>query len=131
MMISAVMEAIVVSAGNVLSRIIASRVGILVVAFGAAAIALLLWHHFDKSSAVRKAVNEFVAHAELVSLRVEKEELRRRRAVTDRANRRFSAEIQQAYADAEAAAEELADYVSTVADSCVVDADLLKRLRNR
>jgi len=94
-------------------------------------LALFTWHQIDKTSAVRKAVNEYVAGAELTSLRVQLEETKRRKAVTDRANARHLTRIEQAFADAEAAAEELEHYASTVESSCVVQPDLIDRLRNR
>lgn len=90
-----------------------------------------IWHKVDKSSAVRRAVAEYVADAELTAARVQLEELKRRKVVTDRANRRFLSLIEQANAEAEAATQELEHYVSTVEDSCVVQPGLVDRLRNR
>ena len=90
-----------------------------------------IWHQVDKSSAVRKAVVEYVADVELTAARVQLEELKRRKVVTDRANRRFLSLIEQANVEAEAASQELEHYVSTVKDSCIVQPGLFERLRNR
>lgn len=108
------------------SRLACSLLAVAVVLGG-----LLLWHKIDKSSAIRRAVVGYVAKVELASARAELDELKRRRAVSDKARRQLQSEIEKATADAEAAAEELEHYVSTVEDSCVVGSGLADRLRNR
>jgi hypothetical protein len=92
---------------------------------------LFVWHVLDRSSAMRRAVAEYVARAELTSLRVELDELKRRKSVSDGAKRQLQTEIEMAHAQAEAAVEELEHYVSTVEDTCVVRADVAERLRDR
>lgn len=92
---------------------------------------LFVWHTFDRSSAVRRAVAEYVARSELTAIRVQLNELKRRKAVSDGASRQLKSEIDMANALAEAAVEELEHYVSTVETSCVVRPDLVERLRDR
>ena len=92
---------------------------------------LFVWHQVDKTSAVRRALANYVAHSELQALRVHLNEANRRHAVAQTARKQLEAEIEQATAQAEAAAEELEHYVSTVEDNCVVDPGLRERLRNR
>jgi hypothetical protein len=116
---------------GVLGFILRSRVACSVIAIAAVLGGLFVWHWVDKSSAVRRAVVEYVAKAELTSARVQLEELKRRKVVSDQANRRIQSEIEQATAEAEAVAQELEHYVSTVEDSCVLQPDLIDRLRNR
>jgi hypothetical protein len=93
--------------------------------------AFFVWHKVNKSSAVRRAVFEYVADAELTAARVQLEELKRRKVATDRVNRRLLSLINQANSEAEAAAQELEHYISTVGDGCTVQPDLFDRLRNR
>lgn len=111
--------------------ILQSRAACSALAIAAVLGGLFFWHQVDKSSAVRKAIVEYVAEAELTAARVQLEELKRRKVVTDRANRRFLSLIEKANVEAEAASQELEHYVSTVEDSCVVQPDLIERLRNR
>lgn len=89
------------------------------------------WQKLDKSSAVRRAVAEYVAHAELTAIRVELREFKRRQEVAVSAKQQLQSEIEKANAIAEAAVEELEHYVSTVEDTCVVHPDLAERLRDR
>lgn len=92
---------------------------------------LFLWHAADKADAVRASRDGMVARAELTAARVELAELRRRQAVADIASQRLQIEIETANAEADAAAEELEHYVSTVDDACVVQPDLFERLYRR
>ncbi|MCK7613589.1 hypothetical protein [Roseibium sediminicola] len=48
-----------------------------------------VWHEIDRSSAVHRAVAEYVARSELAAIRVEFEELKRRKAVSDGAKRQL------------------------------------------
>lgn len=91
---------------------------------------LFVWHLADKTSAVRKAVAEYVAQAELQALRASLSEVSRRQAVTDFANKSLEIEMEQAKEQAKKATRELEHYVSTVEDNCIVDPALRKRLRN-
>ncbi|MBO6511817.1 MAG: hypothetical protein JJ979_25600 [Roseibium sp.] len=111
--------------------ILRSRTACSIFAVAAVLGGFFVWHKVDKSSAVRQAVAGYVADVELKTARVQLEELKRRKVVTDQANRRFQSEINQANAEAEAAAQELERYVSTVEASCVVQPGLIERLRNR
>jgi len=134
MIASIVIEIVKDRAIAFVSSLLGTRTGrLLVYAAVAAAVlgALFVWHKIDKARAVSAAVQDKVDQFELTSLQVQLEEMKRRKAVADSANRDLQTRIEQADADAEAAAEELADYVSTVSDSCVVDADLFERLHNR
>ncbi|WP_298963824.1 hypothetical protein [uncultured Roseibium sp.] len=111
--------------------ILQSRTACSALAIAAVLGGIFIWHLVDKSSAVRKAVVEYVADVELTEARARLAELKRRKVVTDRANRRFLSLIEQANAEAEAASQELEHYVSTVEDSCIVQPGLFERLRNR
>lgn len=111
--------------------ILQSRAACSALAIAAVLGGLFIWYQVDKSSAVRKAIVAYVAEAELTAARVQLEELKRRKVVTDRANRRFLSLIEQANVEVEAASQELEHYVSTVEDSCVVQPDIIERLRNR
>jgi len=92
---------------------------------------LFLWHAADKARAVRTSREGMVARAELTAARTQLEELRRRQAVTDVARERLQIQIEEANAEAEAVAEELKHYVSTLDDGCVVRPDLFERLHGR
>lgn len=106
-------------------------------------LAVGLWVHFDKGSAVRQAVDravtELVTGAELEAAQAKVQaleqinaELRGRAAALDAANSRFSESLQQAQDDLETANEQLADLLSTpVNELCAVDGGLLERLRSR
>jgi len=111
--------------------VLQSRTACSAIAIAAVLGGFFVWHQVDKSSAVRKAVSEFVADAELTAARVQLEELKRRQAITDGARRRLQSEIDRANAQAEAAAQELEHYVSTVGDGCTLQPDLFERLHNQ
>lgn len=111
----------------VLWKLASSRAGIVCLI----GLALFTWHQVDRSSAVRRAVAEYVADVELATARAERDELKRRRAAINTANRYLQTEIALAEAAALTANEELAHYETTVADVCRVDGALLERLRNR
>lgn len=89
------------------------------------------WHRIDSAARVRVALAGHVARSELVSVRAELEEVRRRHAVAETARQRLLSDVEQANADAQAALEELDHYVSTVAETCVVRPGLAERLRER
>lgn len=92
---------------------------------------IFVWHRIDRTSAVHTALAQYVARAELTAARVQLEEARRRKTVSDSARRHLQSQIEKANAQAEAAAEELEHYVSAVEDTCVVRPDLVERLRDR
>lgn len=102
-----------------------------------------LWVHFDKGSAVRDAVDraviELVAGAEMEAARatadalatVNAELIERNRALSD-ANAHFATRLREATFDLENANDEIQDLVARpINDACIVDGDLLERLRNR
>ncbi|WP_417681653.1 hypothetical protein [Roseibium sp.] len=112
---------------RILWHFLSSRAGVVVLI----ATALFSWHTVDKTSAVRRAVADYVADVELSAKNAELAELKRRSAVFASANKILLDQVAQANADAEAAYQELEHYVSTVADDCAVDGALLGRLRHR
>ncbi|GAB4576667.1 MAG: hypothetical protein Tsb0019_01270 [Roseibium sp.] len=111
--------------------ILQSRAARSFVAAAAILAGVLLWHHADRASRVRKALAEYIASTELAAARVQMEELRRRQSVSDTARRRLQSEIETANAQARAAAEELEHYVSAVEKNCVVRPELVERMRQR
>lgn len=108
-----------------------------------AILAVFLWVQFDKSSAIRTAVNravtELVAGAELEAERAKGQalskinaELAGKAAALETANRRFSDSLKEAQSDLETANEQLADILAQPVNlKCAVDASLLDRLRNQ
>jgi len=113
-------------------------------------LAALAWIHFDRSSAVRAAVNErvreMIAGAEISALRAQaaaQREIAARSAdVAREASRRLSAEVRARsdlaarlaflQTENEVLNDDLADLLSRpVAGDCAVDPDLLERLRGR
>lgn len=113
-------------------------------------LAALAWVQFDKSSAIRKAVNErvteMVAGAEIAALEAkldaEKQIAAARGAAAAEANRRLTVEINARtnlamrlsaiQTENEILNDDLADLLSRpVAGDCAVDPDLLGRLRGR
>lgn len=106
-------------------------------------LAVGLWVHFDKSSAVRQAVDravtELVTGAELEAERAKVQaleqinaELRGRAAALDAANTRFSESLLAAQTDLEDANAQIADLLSRpVNDACAVDSSILERLRSK
>jgi len=114
-----------------LDLLMKSRVAVFVLAAVIVLGGLFTWHKADKIQAVRQAREGYVTRAELASTRAELEELRRRKFVADRARRHLNLEIAKARVQSEAAEQELEHYVSTIEDSCVVQPDILDRLRNR
>jgi len=115
----------------VLTWTLQSRAACSALAIAAVLGGIFIWHQVDKGSAVHRAVAEYVAETELTAARVQLAELQRRRAVADGARRRLQTEIDKATAEAQAAAEDLEHYVSTVEDGCTVQPGLIERLRNR
>ena len=116
---------------GVVAWVMKSRTACCALAIAAVLGGFFVWHNVDKSSAVRQAVVEYVAKAELTATRVQLEELKRRNIVVAQANQRFVSLIETANAEALVAAQELERYVSTVEVGCVVQPDLVGRLRNR
>lgn len=112
--------------------------------------AVALWAHFDKGSAVRtavdRAVTQLVAGAEIEAakaiadaerrLRLVAEgaaaEARRRATAAEDANRSFAAALAATEADMENLSNDLDDLLSQPVDErCTVSPDLLERMRNR
>lgn len=113
-------------------------------------LAAALWVHFDRSSAVRQAVDravtELVAGAELdaAKARLEAmrrlhamalgaaEEARRRAQAAEDANRAFAADLAASDAIREEIANDLEELLARPVDAaCAVSPGLLDRLRNR
>jgi hypothetical protein len=106
-------------------------------------LAVGLWVHFDKSSAVRQAVDravtELVTGAELEAERAKVQaleqinaELRGRAAALDAANTRFSESLLAAQTDLEDANAQIADLLSRpVNNACAVDSSILERLHSK
>ncbi len=115
----------------VVAWILQSRAACSALAIAAVLGGIFIWHKVDKSSAVRRAVAEYVAETELTAARVQLAELQRRKAVADGARHRLQTEIEKANAEAQAVAEDLEHYVSTVEDGCTLQPGLFERLRNR
>ena len=111
------------------ARFLGSRTGAVVIATLLIVFGFLLWHQFDKSSAVRKAVAEYVADVELSSARAELALLKKAHEATLAANEAYEAELAEAHSLFEAQELELETYVSTT--DAVVNDSLLGRLPNR
>ena len=102
-----------------------------------------LWAHFDKSSAVRTAVNravtELVAGAELKAAQAKTQglekinaELRGKAAALETANKRFSDSLSEAQNDLETANEQITDLLAKPVNlKCAVDGPLIERLRSK
>lgn len=112
--------------------------------------AVALWVHFDRSSAVRTAVDravvQLVAGAEIEAANAKAEgqhrlrllaegaaeEARRRAQALEDANRRHAVALAAAETEKEELVHEIEDLLSNpVDDACVVSRDVLDRLRNR
>ncbi|MBZ8133208.1 hypothetical protein [Afifella sp. IM 167] len=123
----------------VVGRILAFGITVPVWVFLAAG----LWLHFDKSSAVRQAVDravtELVAGAELAAARAEaaaQEKLRvaaeARAAEVSAANARFQERLAEAAREQENLSDEIQELLARpVSADCTVDDDLLGRMPNR
>ncbi|MEM5581805.1 MULTISPECIES: hypothetical protein [unclassified Roseibium] len=111
--------------------ILQSRTACALLAVTAVLGSFFLWHTIDRTSAVRRAVAEYVAKNELMAARAQLVETKRRKSVSDRAREHLQTEIDKATAQADAAIEELEHYVSAVEDTCVVHPGLVERLRDR
>ena len=114
---------------GLLIRLATSRIGIVCIIAGA----LFLWHKFDKSSAVRRAVAEYVAAEELAAVNSELRETQRRAAVTMAANERLRQAAAEAEEMAATAEQELEAYVQAnpIDPDCVVDDAVIERMRHR
>lgn len=70
---------------ELIGKILGSRTFAIGAAFAVTALVLFTWHKLDKSSAVRRAVAEYVADAELQQARAEADYERRQRRAAERA----------------------------------------------
>lgn len=113
-----------------LAAIWKSRTGAIAIALVAVAAALLAWHKLDKGSAVRSAVNRYVAGVELAAAEAELAAARKRAEAAEAATHSFQQQLAEAEAIQTQQALELDEYESTVGDDCTVDRALLERLRN-
>ena len=107
-------------------KLLGTRAG----AVAAVLVALLAWHHFDKSSAVRRAVVGYVADVELTAAQAQIEEAKRRRAITSAANTHLLERLQVAEGEAQKIAREIELYEAEneINPDGVVDRGLLLRL---
>ena len=117
--------------GALVKAVLGSRTGCAALAIISLLAGLFIWHHLDRSSAVRAAVVGYVAKVELETAQAELTEIRRRRAAFQAANHLLNSRIEQAELQAQEAALELEHYESTVGEACRVDRSVLERLRNR
>lgn len=95
--------------------------------------ALLSWHVLDKSSAVREAVNRFVAGAELAAAEAKANELQRIIDATREANRMLQKLSDHAAAQAVQRAQEIEAYETEnqINPRGVVDRGLLDRMHSQ
>lgn len=102
-------------------------------------VAIGLWWQIDKHSAVRKAVAELVASSELEAERAKvtsanllRGEVEKQRDALAAANREFEADAEKSRSERYAAELELDELKKRpINGKCVVDDDLLGRLRSR
>lgn len=111
-----------------LSIILRSRLAWAAIAFSLA----MSWHYIDKAAAVRSAEKELADLAQIESLTSLVKELQRREGIARRAGDNLRAKASEAEQTALQAEKELEDYVKTTLQNaeCVVDSNLLDRLRN-
>ncbi|MEP3429452.1 MAG: hypothetical protein ABJN98_12275 [Roseibium sp.] len=114
---------------KILSWMLGSSTGAILIAASVLAGGLFLWHKIDKSSAVRSAVIGFVAKVELSAAEEELKAVKLRNVALTYANNSFSRRMSAAEALQSDQAQELETYVSTV--DGIVDRSLLERLPNR
>ncbi len=91
------------------------------------------WCYVDKVYAVRAAKDGLATKVEVQALKAEAEEARRLAALAEVAFRNLTAEVDRAEANEQIAKEELENYVkeNEINSTCLVDNNLVKRLRNR
>lgn len=102
-------------------------------------VAVFVWWHVDKGSAVRKAVAELVASSELEAERAKVtaanlllDEVKKQRDALATANKEFEADVARARAEADAAERDLEELKKHPVNSrCTVDDDVFGRLRSR
>jgi putative IMPACT (imprinted ancient) family translation regulator len=94
-------------------------------------IALFGWHKVDKSSAVRRAVMEYVADVELTAARAQIAEANRRAAIAQEATDRLDEKVQAAEGEAMRFEAEIEAYEreTTISPDGLVSDDLFDRLR--
>lgn len=94
-------------------------------------LSLFTWHKLDKRSAVRAAVMEYVAQAELTAARAQIDEANRRAAIAEAASSRLQERVQAAEGEAIRIAREIQQYEATndLPISGRVEPDIFDRLR--
>jgi len=93
--------------------------------------ALFVWHKFDKNSAVRAAIVDYVADVELQAARAQIKEANRREAVAVAAGQRLEERMQVAKGEAARAAYDIKQYEAQneIPVSGRVNGDIFGRLR--
>lgn len=109
-------------------RFLSSRIGLAVILCAA----LWAWHVIDKSQAITTARDGYVRQVELAAAQAELEELRRRAAVANDANRVLQEKVQAFEGEALRFAAELEAFENEtdVNPEGIVDHNLLRRLRS-
>ncbi|PIE15189.1 MAG: hypothetical protein CSA68_07515 [Rhodobacterales bacterium] len=108
------------------NRTTAAITGVLIVG-----LALFVWHKLDKGSAVRAAVSEYVAAAEITALKAQIAEANRLAQVASEAAQRLDERAQAVEGEAVRLAAEIKQYEAENAlpTSCRLSPDLARRLR--
>lgn len=111
-----------------LSILLKSRIAWAAIAFGLA----MIWHEVDKSVAIRSAEEAQADKLQIASLTSLVKELQRREGIARRAGENLRTKASEAELIALQVEKELEEYVKTTNQNaeCVVDSDLLGRLRN-
>ena len=94
---------------------------------------VFVWWQWDKRAAVKAAIVEYVAASEHAAKDAVIKELAFRSAVNKLANEKLQKQIALAQVETLLAEKELEEYAAntTVNPECVVDPDLLERLRSK
>lgn len=113
---------------SILIKLATSRLGLAVIALGAA----LSWHYIDKAGAVRSAQEELADDVTIRTLEAERDAARLAAEVAKAATDRLQGQIAEATARAAQDQREVEAYErdTTINPDGVVDQSVLERLRN-
>ena len=120
--------------GNLFAKyLFRNRTTSVVSAFVIAALALFTWHQFDKQSAVRQAVIEYVADTEIKVLQAQIDEANHRAEVAEDASAALSKRLSALEAEAAQHQQEIEEYAASLEDvpACRPDDDFLDGLLTR